>query len=111
MKANCVVCSAPIEAGAAVYSNLWEESLKQHPCCSKKCAQDFKVTVHWMPFDPPAVLVGRHAEACFERDLLLDWTLWHGRGVVHWLVLHRWDERRWIQREQGGHRTRRESGG
>ena len=56
MTTPCIVCGVEIAKGAEVYSNLWEKSLKKHPCCSKACAGKFHVDVHWMPPEPPGLL-------------------------------------------------------
>jgi hypothetical protein len=66
------VCGAQIAAGREVYTNLWEASLKQHPCCSRACAGKFHVDVHWIPPALPTPLedprsLERRREAALSR--------------------------------------------
>jgi hypothetical protein len=53
---RCVVCGKEVVAETAQYSDAWEASLRQHPCCSRECCGQFKPDVHWMPYAAPALL-------------------------------------------------------
>lgn len=92
---NCVVCGVPLSATGIHYANAWEASLRQHPCCSPACGQQFDPNLHWMPAAAPAALADELAREPIEhakrrlrdgddsglvaRDLL-------SAGVAPWMV-------------------------
>jgi hypothetical protein len=50
---SCVVCGKPIAYGAERYANMWEASLKKHPCCSEACTGAYSQDEHWLPGSCP----------------------------------------------------------
>ena len=50
---SCVVCGKPMAPGAERYANMWEASLKNHPCCSEACADAYSQDEHWLPGSYP----------------------------------------------------------
>lgn len=59
---KCVVCGSSITAGREQYSNAWESSLAQHPCCREACCESFDPTVHWLPVRAPALVEEAEAD-------------------------------------------------